>query len=158
MTRIRRQGDRRWAVGGALVALALSMLFGVAITSCGGSRYANVEFVRPASEERPIWVGVYFLNREGALDAEPISDLIANHDAYKSKPEVVDSYVFSLAPGKDRPVRLEPLDPAITWILLVAESDQTDPCTRKDIQVVPGKKVNLRVSVEGYCLQVTQAK
>lgn len=145
------------------IACAAAVLSGA---GCGGHSpppqpppvTAHLEFVRSASEPRPVWVAAYFLDSETILDGESVSDLIANKDEYRRKPGVVDAFAFPLAPDATESIHLEPLDPAARWVLLAAESDEQDPCAWQKIEIGKDRKMTLLVEAQGHCLNVKRRK
>ena len=144
----------------ARLARAAAVLVAVmGIASCGGRPpRAHVEFVRSADEPRPLWVAVYFLDRESILDGESTSDLIAKKDEFRQKPGVIDAYAFPVAPDGSERIQLDPLDPAIRWVVLAAESDSQDECVRQKIEVREEKDLTLLVEAQGDCLKVKRGK
>ena len=135
----------------ALWAVAAATLFAA---GCGGGSYIRARLERPVQYEQPVWVGVYFLSQESALDGVETSKLIDSPDSYGESAGVIDREVFPVYPGADvHTVLREKYDPRIAWVLFVA-FPKGEACSRQKLAVKKDAELTLTVSVEEQCLVV----
>ncbi len=138
----------RWGLSQMILGAVLALV----TASCGGGTFINVALVRDVSEDKPAYVGVYYLSEESAIDAEPIPDLIDSPESFTDG--VVSSEVFPVYPGENKVIPLPNYDPSITWIAVVADFAEAGPCTRIKQPVEPGSKVQWTILVEDECLKL----
>lgn len=136
----------------ARVGLFVGLLTATFLSACGGGSYIRMNLLRDVAHEKPVYVGVYFLSQESAIDAASIPDLIDNPEQFADG--VVARQVFPVYPGEIRPLPLENYDPAIRWVALVADFGSDAECARAKTPVSPGAKLDLQVSLEADCLRL----
>lgn len=133
----------------ALVAASLLLLV---LAGCGGGSYIHLNLMRDVSHDKPVYVGVYFLSQEAAIDAASIPDLIDNPDQFTDG--VVARQVLPVYPGEVKPLPMDNYDPSIRWVAIVADFGSSAECTRDKKAVPPGSKLDLSVSIEADCIQL----
>ncbi|MEZ4649562.1 MAG: type VI secretion lipoprotein TssJ [Candidatus Eisenbacteria bacterium] len=145
---MRRQGAS-WNPTALFVLAAIAMF---ALSACGGGSYLQVNLLRDATHDKPVYVGVYYLSQEAAIDGASIPDLIDNPDQFSDG--VVDKRVLPVYPGEVKPITMENYAPDIKWIAVVADFGSSAECTRDKKPVPPGSKFALNVKVEADCIEL----
>jgi predicted component of type VI protein secretion system len=133
----------------ALFVLSLLLLV---LGGCGGGSYIHLNLMRDVSHDKPVYVGVYFLSQEAAIDAAAIPDLIDNPEEFTEG--VVAKQVLPVYPGEVKPVPMENYDPLIRWIAIVADFGTSAECTRDKKAVPAGSKLEISVAIEADCIQL----
>ncbi len=130
------------------LALAV-MLLGLA--GCG-QRYIAVELDRPENLPQPVWVGVYFLSQESALENYSNAEL-ATESRVEGADGVVHERVFAIKPGDRRQIELQEYDERIGWVEVAA--GLPDRCARQRIAVESGAKLRIMITVTETCIELT---
>ena len=133
------------------------------LSGCGHPAKLDMSIDRPAEYKGPIWVGVFFLSKESALDGKSVADLIDKPEAVKGMDGVLDQDVFSVQPGKDRVESREKYekDPklmGLNTILVVGNFPKPTDCARQKLTVKKGEDIKYKISVSEKCLEVTPGK
>lgn len=143
--------------GSRALLLLAGLLAAPALTGCGGAAALRMSIDRPAENKGPIWVGVFYLTKESALDGKSVADLIDKPEAVKGMDGVLDKEVFSVQPGKDRPILREEYEKSLlglNTILVVANFPKPTDCARQKIAVKKGEDIKYHISVTEKCLEV----
>lgn len=141
--------------------LAAGLLIAPLVAGCGGAAALRMSVDRPSENKGPIWVGVFYLSKEAALDGKSVADLIDKPEAVKGMDGVLDKDVFSVQPGKDRPILREEYEKSLlglNTILVVANFPKPGDCARQKIAVKKGEDINYHISVTEKCLEVKKGK
>jgi hypothetical protein len=160
-----RETERRGRVAARLPGAAgLLLLCGVVaallllLCGCGGGGPTfQMKLDRDVTEGKPIWVGVYLLAKETALDGKEIPEL-TNKESAKAlgaSDGVIDHYVQPVYVG-ETPIVVTPkkYDPFPAWVLIVANFPKAGECARVKLPVKKGDDLKLRVSVDDKCLKI----
>lgn len=139
--------------------LAAALVLSVTMSGCfgcGGAKTISLQL--DSTHQQPVWVGIYLLSKEAALDGRPNSDLTDADKARSLGPSdgVIDHEVRPVYPGEPVTFVREKYDPAVSWILVVANIPKPDPCTRAKVPVKKGSDVKLRLSVVDKCVNVVK--
>ena len=119
----------------------------------GGGSYIRLNLMRDVSHDKPVYVGVYFLSQEGAIDAASIPDLIDSPDQFTDG--VVAKQVIPVYPGEVKPLPMDNYDTRIRWVAVVADFGSAAECARDKHAVPPGSKIELTVQIEANCIELT---
>jgi hypothetical protein len=155
--------DRRRTTRGALwIAAALMTGFISGCLGCGGAKVLRVGLDRDATYERPVWVGVYFVNSATALDGRENAELTTKENAKNFGPPdgvIGTPSIQPVYPGRDPIIiPMEDYDPAISHILVVANYPDPGDCSRLKVPVKKGSSLTLMVSVGAECLKIAGKK
>lgn len=148
----------RFKAGALLLLCALTAA--PLLVGCGHPAGMNMTIDRPAENKGPIWVGVFYLTKESALDGKSVAELIDKPEAVKGMDGVLDKEVFSVQPGKDRPIVREEYEKTLlglNTILIVANFPKPTDCARQKIAVKKGEDLKYTVSVAEKCLEVKKS-
>jgi predicted component of type VI protein secretion system len=122
-------------------------------TGCG-QRYIQVDLERPGDLPRPVWVGVYFLSQESALDDVDTSRL-ADPDGVPLGDGVVKKEVYPLHPGGVvKRISLKGYDPLIRWVVVAAGFPEPRGCARQKVLVKEGAKLTIAATVGEECIRL----
>ena len=125
----------------------------ILIAGCGKC-YIKIDLARSGSPERPVWVGVYFLSQESALDDRDNAEL-SNPDGIPLGDGVIEKEVYPLYPdGEIRQIERKPFKPEISWVVVAAGFPDAKPCARKKVQVKEGAKLTITVTVDEECINL----
>jgi hypothetical protein len=140
----------RLLVGGALMTGTMSGCLG-----CGGG-VNTIQMELDSAHEQPVWVGIYLLSKEAALDGRPNSDLTNKEVArtFSAADGVIDHDVRPIYPGEPIVFLRQDYDPAVKYILITANFPNPDPCARQKRPIGEEENVNLKVSVVDKCLKI----
>jgi hypothetical protein len=125
---------------------------------CGGG--GNIKMQLDNTLEKPVWVGIYLLSKEAALDGRPNSDLTSQDVAktFGTAEGVVDYELKPVYVNDPITFTREPYDPAVTTVLVAANFPKADPCARVKIPVKKGGDVKLNITVVDKCLKIAKSK
>ena len=140
-------------VSGRVLVYCL-VIGGLCLAAGCGSRYIMIDLERPVELKQPVWVGVYFLSQETALDDLENHEL-TDPDGVELGGAVVYKEVYSLYPGDEaRPIKLEKYDESIRWIVVAAGIADPQECARWKKEVEEGAKLKIAMTVDDQCISV----
>jgi hypothetical protein len=139
------------------LTLTLAAAFSGCLGCGGGGPYFQMRMSREVAEGQPVWVGVYLLTKEAALDGKEIREL-TNKEAAKSlgpSDGVAEHYIQPVYPGSE-PVELPKKEyaPEVTTVLIAANFPKPQECARQKIAVKKGEDIKVRVSIDDKCLKI----
>jgi len=139
-----------------MVATGLLILIGLFLLSGCGQRYVNVNLIRPPNFDKSVWVGVYFLSQETALDdldnivlADPDNE---NELAGRG---VVHKEIFPLYPAEEAHlIQMPKYDPAIRFIVVVAGIPDANPCARQSYTLKENAELTIYAILNEKCIDL----
>lgn len=152
-----RAARRRPATARLLVCAGAAALLPGLCGCGGGGPYFQMKLDRDVTEGKPVFVGVYLLSKEAALDGREIPEL-TNKETAKAlgaADGVIDHYIQPVYVGED-PIVVDKKEysPFPSWVLVVANFPKAGSCARQKIEVKKGDDLKLRISVDDKCLKI----
>jgi predicted component of type VI protein secretion system len=148
----RKKTRSRFGATFKMMSLGVLVILGLAIISGCGQRYIKIDLNRSDKFNQPVWVGVYFLSQETALDAMESKEL-ADPNGRELGSGVLRKTVFPLYPGeKAAPILEENYNPEIRWVVIAAGFPHTRRCARLKVPVTEGAELTMKISVNEECI------
>jgi len=137
-----------------MMSIWLLAVLGLTVISGCGQRYIQIDLNRPENFSQPVWVGVYFLSKERALD-DMDNNQLADPEGVVGVSGVLDKLVRPLYPGEvASPILMKDYDKEIRWVVVAAGFPEATRCARLQVPVKEDAELKIQVTVNKECISL----